>query len=130
MNVFGPGYRTTTTPFMVAAGSFDDILWHCDRPIAGSPDLSPYGSFYQDEVDRRFDEDEEVFVHARDPFRRVDCLPRSSRVVAGHNGHIVAEASRPADGRHRHVPFEVKRDPHAPTRARRSIAICMVATIS
>src|SRR3546814_12271392 len=42
------------------------------------PPIADYVSFYWHEVDHWYEEDEEVFVHARDPFRRIDCLPSRS----------------------------------------------------
>ncbi len=104
MDLFEPGKRVTESPYKGKArhyslkgadGAYDDILWHYDRPIEGSPDLSAYGSFYWHEVDRWFEEEEEAFVHVRDPFRRVDCLPSTRRVTVRHRGVMVADSARP-----------------------------------
>jgi uncharacterized protein (DUF427 family) len=46
-------------------------------------------------MDSWFEEDEEVFVHPRDPYRRVDALPSSRRVRVEIDGVTVAESSRP-----------------------------------
>ena len=70
------------------------ILWHYDDPVEGSPDLSGHASFYWHEVDHWYEEDEEVFVHARDPFRRVDCLRSSRRVEVELAGVTVADSTR------------------------------------
>ena len=48
-----------------------------------------------DAVDAWFEEDEEVFVHARDPYKRVDVLPSSRHVVVELDGVRLAESSRP-----------------------------------
>ena len=89
MDLLEPSDFTDTSPFkgvarhysLRSAGSRGEaIAWHYDTPVAGCPDLSGHASFYWHEVDQWFEEDEEVFVHARDPFRRVDCL-RSGREV-------------------------------------------------
>src|SRR5829696_6359877 len=58
----------------------ENAVWSYPVPIAGAPDLSDYVAFYWHRVDNWFEEDEEVFVHARDPYKRVDAL-RSSRHV-------------------------------------------------
>ncbi|MFN6979100.1 MAG: DUF427 domain-containing protein, partial [Gemmobacter sp.] len=70
------------------------ILWHYDRPIPECPDISGHASFYWHEVEKWFEEDEEVFVHVRDPFRRVDCLASSRRVTVELGGQVVAETTR------------------------------------
>ncbi|MEM7142777.1 MAG: DUF427 domain-containing protein [Actinomycetota bacterium] len=46
-------------------------------------------------VDRWFEEDEEVFIHPRDPYRRVDALPSSRHVVVRVDGVVVADSTRP-----------------------------------
>jgi uncharacterized protein (DUF427 family) len=46
-------------------------------------------------VERWFEEDEEVFIHPRDPYRRVDALPSSRHVVVRVGGVIVADSHRP-----------------------------------
>ena len=46
-------------------------------------------------MDSWFEEDEEVFVHPRDPYRRVDSLPSSRRVRVEIDGVVVAESSHP-----------------------------------
>ena len=103
MELFEPGDLVTESPFKGVAthyslkkadGSFDDILWRYEHPAPGSPDLSQHASFYWHHVDQWFEEDEEVFVHARDPFRRVDCLPSSQSVRIVHEGRTLAESSR------------------------------------
>lgn len=103
MDLFEPGKRTTHSPYKGNArhyslksggSSYEDVLWHYDTPVAGSPDLSGHASFYWHEVDRWFEEDEEVFVHVRDPFRRVDCLPSSRVVTVEHAGRTLASSAR------------------------------------
>ena len=46
-------------------------------------------------VERWFEEDEEVFIHPRDPYRRVDALPSSRHVVVRVDGVVVADSRRP-----------------------------------
>jgi uncharacterized protein (DUF427 family) len=52
-------------------------------------------AFYWDKMDAWFEEDEQVFAHARDPYKRVDILPgtRHVRVVLG--GEVVADTRYP-----------------------------------
>jgi len=46
-------------------------------------------------MDAWFEEDEEVFVHPRDPYKRVDVLPSSRHVRVEVDGVTVAESSSP-----------------------------------
>jgi len=46
-------------------------------------------------VERWYEEDEEVFIHPRDPYRRVDALPSSRHVVVRIGGTVVADSTRP-----------------------------------
>jgi uncharacterized protein (DUF427 family) len=46
-------------------------------------------------MDAWFEEDEEVFTHARDPYTRVDILPSSRHVRIEVEGVTIAESSRP-----------------------------------
>jgi len=46
-------------------------------------------------VEQWFEEDEEVFIHPRDPYRRVDALPSSRHVVVRVGGVVVADSHRP-----------------------------------
>jgi uncharacterized protein (DUF427 family) len=46
-------------------------------------------------MDAWYEEDEEVFVHARDPHKRVDVLESSRHVVVRVGGEVVAETKRP-----------------------------------
>lgn len=46
-------------------------------------------------LDSWFEEDEEVFVHPRDPYHRVDILESSRHVRVSVNGEVVAETDRP-----------------------------------
>lgn len=46
-------------------------------------------------VERWFEEDEEVFIHPRDPYRRVDALPSSRHVVVRVGDTVVADSHRP-----------------------------------
>jgi uncharacterized protein (DUF427 family) len=65
---------------------------------------SPYGdrgaldghiAFFWSEMDAWFDEDEEVFVHPRDPYTRVDSVHSSRHVRVEIDVQTVAETRRP-----------------------------------
>jgi uncharacterized protein (DUF427 family) len=60
----------------------------------GRPDLAGFIAFHWKLMDAWFEEDDEVFVHARDPYHRIDVLnsSREVRVVVG--GQVVAVTRR------------------------------------
>ncbi|HZX56612.1 MAG TPA: DUF427 domain-containing protein [Ilumatobacteraceae bacterium] len=73
----------------------DDAVWSYPSPLPDAPDLSAYAAFYWNKIDNWFEEDEEVFVHARDPYHRVDALRSSRHVEVRVNGETVADTTRP-----------------------------------
>ncbi len=54
-----------------------------------------YVAFKWDKMDQWFEEDDEVFVHPRDPYHRVDVLNSSRHVKVVIGGQVVAETNRP-----------------------------------
>jgi uncharacterized protein (DUF427 family) len=65
------------------------------EPVAGGPGLRGYMTFRWDAMDSWFEEDEEVFVHARDPYKRIDVLQSSRHVQVVMDKITVAESHRP-----------------------------------
>ena len=59
-------------------------------------DLAGHVTFAWHKMDAWYEEEEQVFVHARDPFKRVDVLPSSRHVRVVIAGETVAETRRPA----------------------------------
>jgi uncharacterized protein (DUF427 family) len=72
-----------------------DAVWGYPSPIAECPELSGLLAFYWDRVDHWLEEDEEVFVHPRDPYHRIDVLHSSRHVRIVVGGITVAETRRP-----------------------------------
>ena len=52
-------------------------------------------SFEWAKMDRWYEEEEEVFVHARDPYKRIDALQSSRRLRVEIAGETIAETDRP-----------------------------------
>lgn len=73
----------------------ENAVWGYRQPIDTCPDISGYVAFYWDRVDAWFEEDEEVFVHPRDPYHRVDVLESSRHVEVYAGGVKVADSHRP-----------------------------------
>ena len=75
----------------------DDAAWYYPDPIESAPPaLRDMIAFYWDRVDHWFEEDEEVFVHARDPYHRIDVLQSSRHVRALLDGEVLADSTRPS----------------------------------
>ncbi len=65
---------------------------HPDSPVE---ELRGLTAFRWDAMDHWFEEDEEVFVHPRDPYTRVDVLRSSRRVQVAIDGVTVANSHSP-----------------------------------
>ncbi|MGH9119161.1 MAG: DUF427 domain-containing protein [Acidimicrobiales bacterium] len=81
--------------FTVKAGDREAVnaAWRFDSsPIEG---LREYIRFEWEAMDAWFEEDEEVFVHPRDPHHRVDILASSRHVRVELDGVTLAESSSP-----------------------------------
>ncbi len=72
-----------------------DAVWAYPHPIAGMEQLAGYVAFWWDRVDAWFEEDDEVFEHARDPYKRIDVLQSSRHVEVFIDGVKVADSVRP-----------------------------------
>jgi uncharacterized protein (DUF427 family) len=72
----------------------ENAVWAYETPFDEGEVYAGYLAFYWGRVDHWFEEDEEIFVHARSPYKRVDAIlsDREVRVVLG--GETVAESSR------------------------------------
>ena len=57
-------------------------------------DLQNYYSFYWSKMDQWFEEDEEIFVHPRDPHKRIDAVSSSRLVKIVLGGETIAESSK------------------------------------
>ncbi len=69
--------------------------WIYEDPPTGIADLKGYVTFAWDAMDAWYEEAEEIFVHARDPHKRVDVLASSRHVRLEVAGMVLAETDRP-----------------------------------
>ena len=56
-------------------------------------EVAEHFAFVWNTMDHWFEEDEEVFVHARDPYTRIDIVPSSRRVRVEIGGETVADTT-------------------------------------
>jgi uncharacterized protein (DUF427 family) len=95
-----PRKGTSTSYSVIVPGDHEaarrvDMAWCYSKPLAGCELLSDYIAFDWNSADAWFEEDDEVFKHARDPYHRVDTLHSSRRVQVFIDGVQVAESSSP-----------------------------------
>ncbi len=64
-------------------------------PPAGASAIAGLVAFDWDSMDGVFEEDEEVFVHPRDPYTRIDVLRSSRRVQIRLKDTLVADSTEP-----------------------------------
>jgi uncharacterized protein (DUF427 family) len=87
--------RGDATHYTVRAGGKEavDAVWrYADSPIEG---LRDHVRFDFEAMDSWFEEDEEIFVHARSPYTRIDALASSRHVRVLVNEEVVADSTRP-----------------------------------
>jgi uncharacterized protein (DUF427 family) len=73
----------------------ENAAWSFSTPSADAAFLRGYISFEWSAMDAWFEEKEEVFVHPRDPFKRIDALQSSRSVKVVLSGEPVAETRDP-----------------------------------
>lgn len=88
--------RGPATYWTLTAGNrrVENALWTHERPPAGLEPLKDYFAFAPDKVDHWFEEDEEIFGHARDPYHRIDVRPSTRRVRVVFAGETIADTGR------------------------------------
>ena len=72
----------------------DAGAWYYPDPIAGAPAIKDLIAFYFNRMDHWYEEDEEVFVHPRDPYHRVDVVRSDRHVRVSLDGQLLAESDR------------------------------------
>jgi uncharacterized protein (DUF427 family) len=73
----------------------ENAVWSYLDPLPGGPEIKGYMAFYWNQMDAWYEEDEQVFSHARDPYKRVDILSSSRHVRVSLGGEVVADTRRP-----------------------------------
>jgi uncharacterized protein (DUF427 family) len=69
--------------------------WYYPEPLPDAPEgLAGLVAFYFDRMDHWYEEDEEIFVHPRDPYHRVDVVASDRLVRVSLDGSLLAESSR------------------------------------
>jgi uncharacterized protein (DUF427 family) len=71
----------------------DDAVWTFKEPAETASFLKGYLAFDWPKMDAWFEEREEVFVHARDPFKRIDTVKTDRKIHVVVGGETVAETT-------------------------------------
>lgn len=91
------GLKGDTKHWTVSVGDrkADNAAWTYDTIPDGRPDTRGYVTFDWNVMDAWYEEEEEVFVHPRDPFHRADAIHSSRHVRVEIDGLEVADTTRP-----------------------------------
>lgn len=86
-----------TTYFHVSAGGreAENAAWSCRGNPESGPDIGDLIAFDWNKMSAWFEEDEQVYVHPRDPYHRVDAIESSREVKVTIDGVTVACTRRP-----------------------------------
>lgn len=83
--------RGEATQFAVKVNGVEGVAYTFEEPKIEA--LADHYAFVWKTMDHWFEEDEEVWVHARDPYTRIDILPSSRRVRIEVDGVTVADTT-------------------------------------
>lgn len=90
-------YKGEASYWTVTVGdkTAENAMWGYLDPLAGREDIAGYCAFYWNKMEAWYEEDEEIFKHPRDPYKRVDVVQSSRHVRVEINGQTVADSTRP-----------------------------------
>ena len=89
-------YKGAASYWSVSAGDreAENAVWSYQAPFEEVAEIKDYLAFYWNRMDAWYEEDEEVFVHPRDPYVRLDILKSHREVEVVLDGHTVASSRR------------------------------------
>ena len=68
--------------------------WYYPDPLDGTPPIKDLIAFYFDRMGRWLEEGEEIGVHPRDPYHRIDVLATDRHIRVSLDGELLAETER------------------------------------
>jgi uncharacterized protein (DUF427 family) len=89
-------YKGTASYWTIRVGDrlSENAVWGYPEPFDEVAELKDFVAFYWARVDGWYEEDEEIFVHPRDPYKRVDVIASSRPVQVIVGGETIAETRR------------------------------------
>jgi uncharacterized protein (DUF427 family) len=73
----------------------ENAVWSYTSPSSEADSLADHFAFDWPKMDKWMEEDEELYKHARDPYKRVDALPSKRHVRVVIDGQTVADTGQP-----------------------------------
>ncbi len=73
----------------------ENAAWSYLNPLPAGPQVKGYIAFYWHLMDAWYEEEEQVYGHARDPYKRVDILSSSRHVRVVVGGQTIADTHHP-----------------------------------
>jgi uncharacterized protein (DUF427 family) len=88
-------HKADASYWTIAAGgrTEENAVWSYEAPLPHMAAIKDYLAFYWNKMDRWLEEDEEVFVHAMDPRKRIDIRASSRRVEVVVGGVTIADST-------------------------------------
>ena len=102
-DVLEPSDRHTHCPkkgdasyFTITAGgeTVKDGAWYYPKPLPEAPFLTGLIAFYFDRMGRWLEEGEEIGVHPRDPYHRIDVMATDRHIRISLEGQVLADTDR------------------------------------
>ncbi|WP_219835379.1 DUF427 domain-containing protein [Paenibacillus sp. R14(2021)] len=89
-------HKGTANYWSIQAGGsvVDNAAWSYRTPTPGAKGIEGLLSFYWNRSITWFEEELQVFGHARDPYVRADAIPSSRHVKVVVGGEVIAESSQ------------------------------------
>ena len=72
----------------------ENAAWSYPEPLPEAAAIKGHVAFYWDKMDHWYEEDDEVFVHPRDPYKRVDVVGSRAEVRVILGGETMATSRR------------------------------------
>jgi uncharacterized protein (DUF427 family) len=72
----------------------DAGAWYYPDPLPGTPPIKDLIAFYFNRMDRWLEESEEITVHPRDPYHRIDVISTDRQIKVSLDGELLAETTR------------------------------------
>ncbi|MBK18611.1 MAG: hypothetical protein CMM52_07225 [Rhodospirillaceae bacterium] len=89
------GYKGDASYWTLTLGDRieENVMWSYRDPYDETRIIKDYVAFYWDRMDEWWEEDEQIFGHARDPKKRLDTVPSHRPVKVMLGGAVVAETT-------------------------------------
>jgi uncharacterized protein (DUF427 family) len=104
MEIMQPSGRTAEDPYKGQvmywtirsdSKTAENAAWSYADPPPACAAIKDHFAFEWDAMDAWYEEDEEIFVHARDPYKRVDAIRSARHVQIFVAGEAIADTRRP-----------------------------------